>query len=543
MRLNFRATLHRHIRTIACAAAFSALAAISPETFAQSANAGVSRAASLRTAPGPTKEKLEAMGKLLQKDRWGEAVHGISLRPPLNSTLMQYASDDIVPPTILEALGSATRLEGNINFEPIRDELMRDPEGRLMLRELPRTRANARSALLLRRGEQPPLLRIIGESGYMIDLMVKDNVDELSIKQLHAQAMEALQLALPRAIPGPAMPLVLDATAKAQGKPAALTYLDVRDRDENDIVLGQALFRIDKEHVGILRLQAPKLDIQFVKPIFEAVLYHMQFEDPYHLQARRQGLIQQGDTWLQKFTPGVIEELLIDEQWFDIYDGKDVVGYMQVREKREEELNTLGTRVQSISRVQQGPHAVVSVVNAFVSDDNRYESVSIVRTIHPDQIEKAVIGDLKPADRTWSTTFVRNLTRENTGVQHNKVTMTLEIPGKGHQTVRYPPLPEQGYLSVVHSLLAGRLMSIASEQPMGFYSLNMATNGISFQTYQLVENKDGSYNVINRPSPSHALEISRYSLACKLITRELPSGRRVVATTKDKLRERWQIRD
>jgi hypothetical protein len=86
-------------------------------------------------------------------------------------------------------------------------------------------------------------------------------------------------------------------------------------------------------------------------------------------------------------------------------------------------------------------------------------------------------------------------------------------------------------------------MSLANEQPMGFYSLNMATNGITFQTYQLINNKDGSYNVITRPSPSHALEISRYSLACELIERELPSGRRVQATTKARLKQIWQIRD
>ena len=400
---------------------------------------------------------------LLGTKRWREHSHGVSLLPPLGSRLISQTADDAIT-------------------------------------------------------------RIVGDTGYSINLYIKKSSVDLAIQSLIPKAIHQLGSVYPSAI------ILQQNALHLRGRPGAVIYFKIPDKKRGDWVMGQAFIQLDPRTFVMLKLEADHQRFQEVQEVYEAVVHSVEVQDPKELDQQRAQQISNGQAWLKQLTPARLRQTIRPEEWLRIVENNQDIGYMCIKNKTDASMGLPGVRIDIQTRIFLGPNIYDSTSNFFASDDGTQEFWSIRTTARPTQPALAKKNNVPPNINSWAETGVRS---------NNKITVSLERPsGVEKHEWQQPP---QGYLSQIKVHLLERLVGNQEHEAMGFYAYHPNSQKIVYRTASVQTTPEGTIAIHARPSPEQDEYITYYSPDGKFIKRLLPGGRSILPATKKELAVKWRL--
>ncbi|MEX0776949.1 MAG: hypothetical protein WD042_14685 [Phycisphaeraceae bacterium] len=383
------------------------------------------------------------------------------------------------------------------------------------------------TATLRREVADDAVVHVIGDGGYIISLYIKKSKSQVNIDQVVQAATGQLAVAEPMAV------LIAESEARPAGRPGALLYFDIpadAKRKASAHVLGEGFMQLDPTTVVMLRLDVKSERYKQAKPIFEAVFKSLSVEDPAKINERRAALIATGQEWHKALTIKDVKAALVPEQWFRIVAENRDIGYMQITQKADKQLNLEGVTVEVRARIEVGDQAYDSLSNFFVSDDRTREIWSIRTTVRP-LAPAAHRPGAKGNETSWAETGLRS---------GKQVTVSREGPAGVNKSEW--DAPTKGYLSQVELQMLGSLLPRNKEGEYGFYGYVPSASKISFRRERVEVAKDGTVTIHSWPTPEQPAQVSRSDANGRLLERTLDEGRKVIPTNKAELAAKWGVR-
>lgn len=400
---------------------------------------------------------------LLGTKRWQEHSHGISLLPPLGSRLISQTADDAIT-------------------------------------------------------------RIVGDTGYTINMYIKKSSVDLGIQTITPKAIHQLGTLYPSAI------ILHQDTLHLHGRPGVVIYFKIPDKKRGDWVMGQAFIQLDPRTFVMLKLEVDNQRFQEARKIYEAVIHSVEMQDPEELDQLRAQQISNGEAWLKQLTPARIHQAIRPDEWLRIVENNQDIGYMCIKNKTDTSMGLPGVRVDIQTRFFLGKNIYDSTSNFFASDDGTQEFWSVRTTVRPIKPALAQKTNAPANVNSWAETGVRS---------NNKITVSLERPsGIEKNEWQQPP---QGYLSQIKVHLLDRLLGNQDSQVMGFYTYHPNSQKIVYRTTSVQTAPDGTIAIHARPSPEQDEYVTYYNPDGRFIKRVLPGGRSILPATQKELAVKWRF--
>lgn len=370
----------------------------------------------------------------------------------------------------------------------------------------------------------------LNDAGF-INVLIKKSKSELDVVAVRQAVLDQMRTV------GPSGSIISENKDKIGGRPGVTIYFGYPGRDDRVKVMGHAVAMIDPNTVLVLQLETTFASFKQLKPVFEAMVQSVQFDDPRVLDQLNRQRFEAGATWYKSINP---RQMLAvpergQEQWFRIVDqdggrGAADVGYMKIVYSRATPLDRSGTRVDVQARLIISDQAYDTLSNFFLSDDRNQEIWSIKTTVRPAS-EAHNARDDGPGNPSWAETGLRDQSR---------ITVTRQTPsGKQEEHWQMPP---EGYLSQVELYLAPRFMLGAPEGEMAFYTYYPSDGKITMRTEKLERGGVGALKVTTYPAADAQPQVSHYDATGQLIRRELPDGRVMLPATPQEIAARWRLK-
>ncbi len=393
------------------------------------------------------------------------------------------------------------------------------------------------------------IVRCIHDQGFALVLSVRKMRDDLpaDLELVRAQALQQMGAV------NPAATLLDDVKAQYANRPARVLYYYLPVSQRGQWVTAQAFVQFNDTSFVLIELETPRDHYEIARPMYEAVLASLQFDNPDQVVQRRAQLAQQGEQWAKAHPPAQLADSLVREQWLRMVEGSEDVGYLKIVQSRgplDEKLvgrdplrGTPGVRVDVQSRVIVGDTAYDSMSNFFVSDDREVEVWSIrttERPLKPKQLAKLqpqrgaerlqIVTEADLSHSAWAETWIR---------KGDKITLVRRSPAGDNQVEwTRPPV---GYLSQAELyLMAPALPTDGST--LGFYAYHPHSGKIAFREERAERLPDGKLRVYSRLSPEQVQEqVTDYTGDGTIVVRKLPGGREMVPTSLRELTLRWKL--
>lgn len=360
-----------------------------------------------------------------------------------------------------------------------------------------------------------------------------NNNKPLSIESLVKQAREQFSFAYPSARQVKAKSKITPA-----GRPGAVIYFLVADKQKGSWVAGQAFMLIDPHTVALFQMQCDAKVFNQTKKLFEQFIKSTKVMSLEKLNAIRDKRITAASQWLKNLTKKNLTNQLLKDQWYRIVQGKRDVGYRRVTYQPGKQMGKEGLNLIVQSKINDGDLSFVSLGQFFASFDQSMEMWSR-RTRKKSKADKKTRlpgAVLAPKHAGWAETGI---------CSDNLITVSRQTPTSIREYHWPKPLNQKGqplpYISQAMLPIALSLLPHQSKGQFAFYAYSVDLAKITLHLVWVKPLKNGKFKVIMRPAPDRAPTVSIYNTNRKLLRKHLTDGKLVIAATKKQMRQAWHL--
>jgi hypothetical protein len=391
---------------------------------------------------------------------WQDKAHGISVRPPIGTRLVEQTADDY-------------------------------------------------------------LLRIIDEAGkFQITVALKKSAADLTLEQVLRSAREQIKTFQP------ASDVVGSEVKKIGQLEGAIIYFRVPQPVGDDLLIGQAIGRIDAQRFVLMELRCVITAGPQYIPTFEAVTQSLSIANRGELAAQRRAALERGQAWRHSLSIEKLHKSLIPEQFFRLVENGRDIGYLRVTQAQNANGVALhprpGVEVEVRSRIVAQGVTIDSRAAMYLADDDAAEVWTITTTYR----QRDARGQEQL--RTFTETGAR------TGE-------TMEIAINGPEGLKKPKYkrPVVGYLSKVEAETIGQLLPRDRAGDYGFYWFDSRSGKMTFRSEQVTPTLSG-FTLTSRPTPNAAALRATYDAQGRLLRKQLGPNRELVAATRQMILRQWK---
>ncbi len=488
-------------------------------------------------------------------ERWKEHAYGVSLQPPADASVFGPISDNTLPWTMGAGTGVAQQpkhwaLRSNLQLTRIRSELQKrlnqttrwplslqaqspaesqnpwaDQTNSQLLQELGNRQSITPTATahLLAHSSSNALLRIEGKPDYSISLHIRRNDRLHTMEKLAQLTNEQIGMRWPSAR------VLSEDRMKLNNKPTAINCYLIPDNRSGDRIIGHALVQINDERYILMLLQAPYINFDLCKPVFDAVLNSLDIEPTDQIAMRRRASVERAETWSRSLSADSWRSVKQPTQLLHIMQGAYDIGYMRIDMTEATEMKMDGLLITVRGRIYQGKDLHDTHSRFFLSHKQNSEIWAINTTTRFNGLMAKQKPQISAPNVQWAETGIRS--RSIIEVSRARPTGT---------TQRQWQIPPKGYLSLAQLHLIGSLLPRDTGKPLGFYTYLPSANKIVYRTVRTLKMDDGRYRVLTRVNPAHGESTGEYDAQGRLQWLALPGGRVMVVTTPQQFKEIWR---
>jgi hypothetical protein len=255
--------------------------------------------------------KSDNHNDVLSDKRWWSEEHGISLRPPLNSRIIELDADDA-------------------------------------------------------------LVRIVGDGGYTIRLYVKQSKSAASAVAARDMTLASLHKA--SVIQKVLLKSEEKDKPQVDGRPAALLYYRTMPAKNGAArMVAQTYFNINDRTIAMLQFDVPDLQYRDTARIYQGLVSELRVEDPEKLVLKREEELARGDAWLKTLTGNQLEAAIVPEQYFVMLDQTVPTGYVVIYQKKVIDDRAPGISVRLVALMDSPEQDMVIKSHAYISMDRQEE--------------------------------------------------------------------------------------------------------------------------------------------------------------------------
>lgn len=308
-------------------------------------------------------EEDSRLDRYLATKRWREGSFGVSIRPPLGSTLKRRTTDDAVlriedgRKYAMTLYLKQTNSEMKINniYETAREQMaflfpkaailqqiLAKPSGRPgWIQYFGVNYAKTDNTGVRQRVDRATLLRVAKDQ---YDAAVK-----LKKKGKDVQAFRMFQRLITNS---PDRTIALQASRWAKSMQADFAFMSryrkdeiarsrnqVKLKDDSPWVLGQGFMQIDPHTFVMLKMEVAKENYDEVKPIFEGVIRSLRVDSPRELEEQRTNLVKAGDAVKNLLTFDRLKEVV---RMWDKRGGKVEVPHAELWQRIVQDQSDIG---------------------------------------------------------------------------------------------------------------------------------------------------------------------------------------------------------
>ncbi|MEM9418914.1 MAG: hypothetical protein AAGA25_07700 [Planctomycetota bacterium] len=356
-------------------------------------------------------------------------------------------------------------------------------------------------------------------------------------------------------------------------------WMNIKPEEQVSWFYGQAIVMLEPHAAAIIKLTALREKQEIAQVAFDAVLNSLHVPLANELDAAREELVEQANTWLRSTRPEDWAKALPRDQWYRVIHKGEDIGHIHVRSSRERE---------DLKRFQQEAPGTIAVIDRrdyldeqqaldsrtvfYAHDDNQREYWEAKTTLRPANKQSGLIKRSTNQALTWVQIGIRGtqkITRRDIDgniIQRNLnvVTVITETPpnsqavqqiesherfagkkatgkirGKVDENQEWI-VPERSYLSQLQVWALGGMLP-AEPAVYCFSAYHTETGKPGLRTVEVLPQDDGTLIVLDRPNSSLSPIRSVYDADRKLIERVTPHGTRIVPTSRKELAEVWDI--
>ncbi len=369
------------------------------------------------------------------------------------------------------------------------------------------------------------LLRIIDEAKqFQITLALRQSRKALQLADVIKSAQDQIKSIQPASS-------VMGRELKRIGElDGVIIYFQMPQPRGNDALVGQVIAQLDANRFVVMELRCAIQLGQQTIPTFEAVAQSLKVADQQQISARRREAVGRAHDWKQQLRIEDLRKALVPEQFFRLTEKGRDIGYLRIRQEWSKDgvkANPQpGVNVEVQSRMVISGTTLDSRSAMYLSDSDIVELWTTTTTFR--QAENTG----KDAVRTVTEAGARRGDQISISVNDSH---TMK---KRNFTYKRPVL---GYLSQVESQLLGQLVPRDRASVYGFYWYLPRTNKLTYRSDRITPTLTG-YVMTTTLTPNGEPLRSTYDGEGRLLSKQLGGRRELVATTQEKILQRWKTR-
>jgi hypothetical protein len=332
--------------------------------------------------------------------------------------------------------------------------------------------------------------------------------------------------------------------------PGARFYVKVpRGAGETAAIRGYTVFQIGPGRFVTFDLATTEPEFARAKRCYETSLATVTFDDANALAMSRGAAVEAGITLMSQLTPDALRSIIESrgETWYRIYKEAPTksdadateLGYQRVRawvgQRGELDPGKEKSRWQSADR-QQGFLVLIegrSLVDGSVVDSRGVYFMTPDRSEETWSLQMAFRKAGRKNPETWLETGARSA---------SSMSVTVNGVGQAAKQAR-PVVPEQGYVTLVESMVLPQVMIRAGEsREYGFYMYQSEFGNVRLRRDVSAEVADapGTWRITTRMTEDKEPRVSLYRSSGELISTRHPDGTIMEPTTFQRLVDLWR---
>jgi len=458
----------------------------------------------------PTAVRAEARD--LADRRWSEQKFGLSLKPPVNSRMIQQTHDDYL----------VRFIDGDRAFQ---------------------------LTAMMKRSREPVGLMDIAEGLYMNTLAQFTAPGRAKIEVDGSEVFDAQQVG---------------------DKEAAVAYL-YPDTPEEPAMIAQAVVLVDPHTFAVIEMRGAAAEESVIKPTFQAVLDTVRFADQQQVAEQRKAAVEATLAWRDQLSRSDYEALAGRQAHFRILgdEEEEDVGWLIMETREGEFAGKRGLRVRIKMHLALSDRRIDSLGDYFrpyagfageawserttVRQSGTQQARSTVETGTTTAEHLRVTLDGTSGSKSRNLRFMRPRSAQWQRLQSQlaQLRAAAERDEADRQTRRrIEDLAGQtmalredpwAYLPQADAWLVGYLLPRDVSGTYGFYAYHGESESISYRTKRVTPTLRG-YTVHSRPTPNVEARKSTYDGEGRLIRKELGGGRILKRSDLRSLQSLWKLR-